>query len=179
MRRLTRGHPGGRVAVSPHCGSSHRCYGCRCFQVVGMCGSVCPRGSRSGSCVNLEPRGEQKPRLYNWWNELDLSAVFCSPTLIQGGAERRRGSRSHSCVCLCLDQHTILGGGLEVAQNDALHLPGGADAQAVPPSELFVCGVVLPVADGVAAEDPVYEIWIWGLKREVVTLLRGAGLNLP
>lgn len=96
--------------------------------------------------------------------------MFYSLTLIQGGAQWRRGSRSSPCVCLCLDQHTVFGGGLEVAQNDALHLPGGARAQAVPLSELFVCGVVLPVADGVAAKEPICEIWLGGLMRGEVTL---------
>lgn len=90
-----------------------------------------------------------------------------SLTLLQGGAERPRGGRSHPRVRFGLDQHAVFGGGLEVAQNDALHLSGGAHAQALPPSELFV---VFPVADDVAAEDPVCEIWVGGLTRG------GAGL---
>lgn len=88
--------------------------------------------------------------------------MFSSLTLIQGGAERPRGSGSDPCVRFGLDQHAVFGGGLEVAQNDALHLTGGAHAQALPPSELFV---VLPVADDVAAKDPVCEIWFGGLMR--------------
>lgn len=96
--------------------------------------------------------------------------MFCSLTLIQGGAERRRGSRSSPCVCLCLDQHTVFGRGLEVTQDDALHLPGGAHAQAVPPSKLLLCGVVLPVTDGVAAKEPICEIWLGGLMRGEATL---------
>lgn len=94
----------------------------------------------------------------------------CTLTLVQGGAERRRGSGSDPCVCLCLDQHAVLGGGLEVAQKDALHLPGGTHAQALPPSKLFVRGVVLPVADGVAAKEPVCELGLGGLMRGEVTL---------
>lgn len=58
---LTWGHPGGRVAVSPHCGSSHRSFSRRRFQVVGTCGSVHPRGSRNGSCVNLKHGEKKKP----------------------------------------------------------------------------------------------------------------------
>lgn len=93
--------------------------------------------------------------------------MFSSLTLIQGGAERPRGSGSDPCVRCGLDQHTVFGGGLEVAQNDALHLTGGAHAQALPPSELFV---VLPVADDVAAKDPVCEIWFGGLMRGAAAL---------
>lgn len=96
--------------------------------------------------------------------------MFCSLTLIQGGAERCRGSRSDPCAGLCLDQHAVFGGGLEVAQNDALHPLGGAHAQAVPLSKLFACGVVLPVADGVAAKEPVCELWLGGLVRGEVAL---------
>lgn len=106
---------------------------------------------------------------------LILQQIFFSLTVIQGGAERRRGRRSGPSGGLCLDQHAVLGGGLEVAQNNALRLPGGTHAQAVPPSKLFVCGVVLPVADGVAAEEPVCEIRLGGLMGEEVTLYEELG----
>lgn len=99
-------------------------------------------------------------------NRHDLSAVFHSLTLIQGGAGQRRGRRSDPCVSFGLDQHAVFGGGLEVAQNDALHLPGGDHAQAQPHSRLFV---VLPVCDGVAADDPVCELWRGGLMRGEAT----------
>lgn len=88
--------------------------------------------------------------------------MFSSLTLIQGGAERPRGRRSDPCVSFGLDQYAVFGGGLEVAQNNVLHLSGGAHTQALPPSELFV---VLPVADEVAAKDPVCELWFGGLMR--------------
>lgn len=91
--------------------------------------------------------------------------MFYPLTLVQGGAERCCGGRSNTCVVLCLDQNAVLGGRHEVAQNNALHLPGGAHAQVVPLSKLFDCGVVLPVADGVAAQEPVCELWLGGLTR--------------
>lgn len=81
-----------------------------------------------------------------------------SLTLVQGGAERCGGSRPNPRVGQRLDHHPILGGGLQVPQDDVWDLLRGRHAQVTPPSEVSHRRVVLPVADAVSEQEAVPQL---------------------
>lgn len=84
--------------------------------------------------------------------------ALLSLTFIQGGAERRLGGRPDPRVGPRLDQHAVVGGGLQLAQDEALLRRGGAQGYTVPPTECAVDRVMTPEGEGVAPEDAVCEI---------------------